>query len=576
MPGPLNLALIEEQLSREPLAPVGALSWLKESYRDPEAFWQSLKLSHDGILPMAGKSVPWSGYDFYHDIVARNAANASPALRWLDPAVGWREISYTALGRLAGAKEATWRRIGVKPGEILCIVMPLGLEYVTTLLAALKMGLIVSVLPPMGRRFLGTRLEALGPDRIAAGALYLPLLGAWRDRVLQEDVSAQKADNGMERSHTYPSGSIAALCFDPSGESPHVPSALTADTLYLCAMRDGLAALGLRPSRMIAAPGFHFPATQPFLILSTFLAGATFVHMEADDVAREPRLLADQPITVLGVSRGVRDILIEKPVEVARRWRFWFRDPAESRDLALWHTFVHTMQLDDVPVGNLRWRTALGGCFLFSVRRKGLPHANVLPSAGAPWELGQVSDGDGGSLWSYGIFTPSLLAPGGGEGVSSNEMIAGSRDEWLYMGSPLPVRSGRTYPKGEVLGVIRDLPHGALSSIVEIPPSGGEVGDHRFALALFTQGKTQLDEAALSGVMKSAIEREMGREFLPDYIRIFPLFPRLAEGGEVDHEWCRSQYITGRLFRKSRQEVFVCLAKLRQCLTSSGDKAVSG
>jgi hypothetical protein len=48
-------------------------------------------------------------------------------------------------------------------------------------------------------------------------------------------------------------------------------------------------------------------------------------------------------------------------------------------------------------------------------------------------------------------------------------------------------------------------------------------------------------------------------------IKVFPLHPRFLEDAEVDHQWCRSQYLTGSLFRKSRGEIFRCVTRLRGC-----------
>jgi hypothetical protein len=571
----LNLPLIQAQLARDAMTPVGALPWLEESYRKPRLFWDALKRAQDLLLPRPGKSTPFGGYDFYHDLVSRSPAGAAgasaPAFKWRDPAAGWREISYSSLGTLASRKAAQWLRAGVGAGEVLCIVMPLGVDFVVALVAALKLGLTVCVLPPRGKGFLERRLEALAPDHIAVDELYLSLLPAWRDLVLEESVEGPVDPQAVERSHTYPSGSVVALCFDPASEASGVPTALTCDAAYLCAVRDGLIALGLRPGELFAAPGFHFLSTQPALLLAGLLAGAGYVHLEEEEVVKDPRLLAAQPLKVVGVSGRVRDVLTRNPVEVAGKWRLWFRDPAESADLAPWHDFVQALQLGEVLAGNLGWRAALGGCHLFSVRRKGSPHPNVLPSAGVPWQLGAPSGEEAESPWEYGSLALCPVGPEEGKGTPTGELIARSRREWLYLGSPSPRRAGRCYPEAEVLEAIRALPYGTAASVAPIPPSGGS-RDWVFALVMFTEGKRPPDEASLAAGIKAAVEREMGGEFLPDRIHFFPLSPRRGEGGKMEHEWCRSQYLSGRLFRKARQEIFVCLSQLRKCLTLSDGK----
>ncbi len=571
----LNLALIENQLSREGAEPAGPLLWLEESYRNPEAFRAALKRAHDAILPIPAKSVPSKNYDFFHDIVVRNAANPAPAFKWLDASSGMRELPYAALGALSSAKAAAWTRSGVKPGEILCIVMPLGVEFVVTLLAALKTGLTVSVLPPRGRAFLQRRLEALGPNHIAADDFLFSLLPEWRGAALREDTRAGRAENGNDagRSHAYASGSVAALCFDPSAGEPHLPRPVTCDALYMCAVRDGLTALNLRPGDMVAAPGFHFQGTHPALLLAVLLCGGTYVHMETDDIAKDPGIAAADTFRAFGVGKAVRDILLATPVDVRKKWACWFRDPAESRDLQLWQMFVQALKLEDVLAANLGWRASMGGCILFSVRRRGLPHDGVLPSAGAPWRLDAPAAGESGLLRGYGSFTVYEFGIEGSEGIPSNETITGNRNEWIYAGPSLPSRSGRVYPTMEILDAVQGLPHGMPATVVEVPSMGGSE-DYRFALLLFSEGRTRFDRASISRAVMTAIEKEMGGEFLPDLIQFFPLTPRRDEKGEIDHDWCRSQYLTGRLFRKSGQELFVCLAQLRECLASMNKEAM--
>jgi hypothetical protein len=561
----LDLTLIENQLCRERLEPPGELPWLEESYRTPEAFWQALKLTQDPFLALPGKSTPFEKYDFYHDIIVRNQQNSGPAFLWYDSVLGWQEISYPDLGARANRKAAAWTRFGVQAGQKVCILYPLGVEYVVSLLAALKLGLTVSILPPGGKRFLHRRLEVLAPDHIVTDEMYFSLLPAWADNIVQEGELAEEINTKAEHSHTYPSGGVMALLFDPCSQESHIPRELTSDATYLCPLRDGIIALGLRPGHIIAAPGFHFLETQPGLLLACLLNGGTYLHLELDDMARNPELLTAHPIRVIGVSSRVRDTLLDKPVKFEKPWHYWFRNPAESPDVEQWQSFIEALGLEEVFSGNVKYDVALGGCSLFSIKRKGQVHFHVLPSAGVQWALCDPAGDDLESLADYGRFC--AVAPGreDGEKTTSASILAKNRKQWLFLGSRVSGRAGRNYPRAEILEAIQTLPYCSCCSIADIPPFGPGV-DPAFVLLVFTGGKTGVGEAAVAKEILSAIEREMGNEFFPDRIQFFPLYPRYGSDGTVDHDWCRDQYLTGGLFRKSREETYRCLAQLRQYL----------
>jgi len=561
----LNLSFITRTLSAEGLDPPGELAWLEDSYREPENFWPALKRLQDSSLPWPTKSIPFEQYDFYQDIIIRNQENPAPAFRWFDPVSGRQESSYSELGALATQKEPVWLQSGVQPGQTVCIILPLGLEFVVSLLTALKIGLTISCLPPQRYIFLQNRLQTLSPEHIVTDELYFPLLSAWREHILPQTASAQSAVTNPQNSYAYPTGAVIGLCFDPSSESPHIPQELTSDAAYLCPLRDGILALGLQPGDVMAAPGFHFLESQPGLLLAVLLNGATWLHLEPDDIADRPQLLTEHSIQIMGISKQVRDALIRKPVTPIAPWNYWFRNPAESQDIEQWQSFIQTLGLENVYSGNLRYHTASGGCALFSVRRRGKAHLNVLPSAGVPWELTDVAGNDVESQGNYGLFSPATLGRQDGEKTATTSILAQSQKEWLFVGSRLAGRGGRVYPRAEILNTVQGVGSGSLYSIVQTPPFGG-AGDPGFILLVFTGGKPADSFVGLTSEILDVIEKQLGKEFLPDRIRLFPLYPRRDADGNVDHNWCRDQYLTGGLFRKSRQETYRCLALLRECL----------
>ena len=563
MAEPLNISLIEQQLCLERLESPGSLAWLERSYRNPLPFWQALKETQDSMLSWPGKSIPFAGYDFYHDIVVRNQRNTTPAFCWYDRLTGWQKIPYSQLGSMVSRKESVWVGSGVKPGQRVCMVLPLGITYVVSLLTALKIGVTISCLPPQGNLFLRNRLEALAPEFIATDEMYLSMLSPWRENILPVDAPPEPTNLDSEHSHTYPSGSIVSLCFDPSSETPHVPVEVTSDAAYLCPLRDGIIALGIRPGDILVAPGFHFLECQPGLLLACLLNGVTYLHLEVDDISDNPELLIEHPVRVIGVTRKVRDTLLQKQVKFKKPLYYWFRNPAESLDLELWQQFIEISELERVYNGNIKHDATLGGCSLFSTKRQGQAHLQVLPSAGVPWGLADSASGEVDSVADLGVFSPVIPGRENGESRGTGSIVAKSSREWLFVGSKVSGRTGRTYPTTEVLASIHRLPFCSLSSMVEVPRfSGG--GDPAFVLLLFTGGKTAVDQAAVRKEILTSIVREMGEEFLPDRIQFFPLHPRCDGDGNVDHHWCRDQYLTGSLFRKSREETYRYLTQLRE------------
>jgi len=563
----LETASIENDLRLDGQQQCGKLEWLEASYRDTGDFWRSLKGAFDARFATHGTSTLYSKYNFYHDIIVRNRNSTAPAFCWYEFASGIRSISYSELGSLATAKAGNWARLGLLPGQTLCIIRTMGVEMTVELLAALKTGCRISFLYPQGRSFLQRRLEALKPDHITIDDRHISLLSAWNMLVLPEGDIGKRIHNEREQSFTYSSGQVVFSCFNPCGYEPLVPTDITCDAAYLCALRDATITLGIEPGQVYAAPGFHFMETGPALLLAGLLCGATYLHLTPKDIEAKPELVVQKPVKAFGVSKKVRDILLEKQVEAGASWECWFRNPAESQDLEQWHYFIRHLKLDNNYAFNLRWDAALGGCSLFSVRRKGMAHMTVLPVPGSEWCLGELSGGEGASLMDIGTYV--LSAPGAPEEekILTADMIAKNRQEWIFTGVSTLHREGRTFPVEEILSSLRDMEarYGVFCSFADVPlidPGSG----HRIVLLVFRGANTGFNEARVLSDIQSTITREMGEEFQPDKIEFFPMYPRFLSTAGVDHSWCRNSFLTGALSRRSRGEIFPCITRLRECL----------
>ncbi|MFA5984959.1 MAG: AMP-binding protein [Methylococcaceae bacterium] len=547
-----NFALIEASLWQEDQAQPTNTAWLAGSWQDQAHFWKALQVYSDRRKASPSRSTLWKNYDFYHDLLMCHKDQNLAALICFEQGQ-WHTYSYAELTQTVNALAATWEQLGVQAGDTLAILHPLGAHWFSAMLAGLRLGLVICILPPQGNAFVERRLANLAPQWLAIDPLYRhQLTASWQDKVLPNTLSALAP---MRRSFEYIGTDSVAQCFDPSGESIDTPTPVTADSLYLGALRDSIFALGIKPGQVCAAPGWHVLESQPALIMAVLLSGATWLHIELEELEKTPGRLLEQAIDVLGVSRPLRELLQANPPAGEKPWRYWFRQPAESADYSLWQEFIQTQQLQQVYAGNVLWSTVRGGAMLFSARYRGQIPLRIMPAAGKTWQLaiieapelpnvagwGRIALGKADEdkiIWSD---TPYILAP--------------YRTTWTYLGQYPRGRAARTYPSQEVVDLL--APQVAYLAIVETPIYSGD--DPRQVLLVFGNN---IDTQALH----KHIESELGAEFLPDRIECLPLLPKLDKAGGADQAWCQQHYESGELYRRVRSPVFLCSSALKQMI----------
>jgi hypothetical protein len=193
---------------------------------------------------------------------------------------------------------------------------------------------------------------------------------------------------------------------------------------------------------------------------------------------------------------------------------------------------------------------------LWSLRRRGKLHLEVLPAAGKPWSLTAVgrldSEGRGAEAFGdVGLFTQGKQRP--------HLIVMRSGDELVYSGSQEPRVDGRVYPAAEVARVAAALPFVVGAHVVM--DRAGSLGQPLRVLVAFTGSRVA--SAAERRTLEIAIQRAIGAEHLPDRVVLVPLSPR-RQGVAVDAKWCESQYAAGLLFHKPRQRVYQLLTQLRE------------
>jgi hypothetical protein len=562
MAAQLNLEMMEKSLNLERFAGPEKIEWLEKSWEPGSDFWPSLCKVHDGLFARAGKSLPFRQYDFFHDLITRNLNRENPAFIWYDPLKLWQQISYQALGQKAEQLSGHWQNSGVMPGETLCIIKKFNLGYLVSLLAGLRTGVILSFILPEGKALIKKQLEALQPDHIATDSIYHPLLSEWQDIIINGEGGPETSALAGP-SHTYMAGEVAGRFFDPMCEAPFTPKKILSDRLYLSGIRDGLMGLGLRPGDLFAAPGFNPVLTHSCFVLAVLINGATCLHVSMEEIKKNPDLLTIYPLKSMGITSELRDILMARPVRKARIWDAWFRDPADSSDMHIWDRFIKKLELEDIPAGCMVWNAAVGGCLLFSRRRKGQALQNVLPLPGRKWQLSMMENDTTPALGGVGLFSLNASLENEAESYLPTPCIlAETHLEQLFVGVKPVARKGVYYPRGLVTEIVQKIDACRDAVVATIPKTGSETSPG-FHLLVFTGHLKVLDTTVVIENIRKTLRSEMGKSFFVDDIKICPFYPRRREDNTIDEEWCCSQYLSGGLKDKLEDDLFLCLSGLR-------------
>lgn len=554
-----RLDQITESLVVQGFDPAEKLRWLEKSYQMPRAFFKALFSIYGKTHGYSAKTLPFKQYDFYYDIFEKQNNLETPAYVYYDSNVDRHEVTYGELQALVDINVKQWLLKGAVRGKIICIVRSLSLEYVVSVLSALKIGLIFSFLSPSRPYLIQKQIQALNPDYISTGKAWYGIVKAFHGIIIESMLPASKAlrDDVLKRSCALSSGETVATLFDYTTEQLFEPVDISCDELYLNALRDGLIALDLRPGDVLAAPGYRFSDTQPAMMLSSLLTGATFLDIKPEICQRLPEVLLTEGITILGVTPGLRDLIQKKQLDVMTSCRFWFRSPALSTAYNEWHLFIKKTEIDHVLTGVLKWSSQAGGVLFFSRKRKGLSIDNVLPSAGLSWNLVPATQ-DGDQLSED---TGLLAISCHGREKITPWFVMKNMYEWLLLGSRFIEKKGKFYPFDLVHQFIQSTGICRYFFMTQRPsPVNADPCIH---LIIFTGFDMEVKGADISDKICRRITLSMGREYCPDTIECFAMLPRLHPDGSMDDAWCRAQYADNRLTHKSRNGIFMGLSLIK-------------
>lgn len=555
------------------------LDWLAASHAAPGRFYAALDHRARALGVSTAKSEPGRGVDLYYDLVARHLDLGRRALqcyaRTALAGLGqWTALSFDDLHARCSFRAAWWASQGIGPGAVVCIVLPFGVEFSVSLLAALRLGAVVSWLEPHGADFVLQRLTRLDPAHIATEPFIARQLGPFAERALPGDELAPLPET---YSYTYAVGDVCLQLFSPLSTPSGAPVPVAAGAVYAGALRDALTCLALRPGDQLAAPGFHPLQHQPALAFAAWIVSAGYLHISEADAVHDPTLLDASPVRTLGLTPQVRDAYLRARRGHRPPWDHVVRNPEAPCDWEAWRAFVHGCELGDAAFSNLVVDAASAGALLSSVRRRGTQYLaqlqDVIPAPGRPWQLLDFTRSGQPAAADAGVYAPVVAAAPGKKPAPVEPrylVLARRRAEYLYGGTQEPRRCGRVYPVDDVLAVVARADFLDGAAVVPVM-SGGSASEARFVLIGFTGDEPLADfDAAMQprcATLRGMLAAALGADLVPDRIELFPLYARGASA--ADQDWVQAQYLGGVLFRKAQSPVFRRLGALRRSIRAA-------
>jgi hypothetical protein len=539
--------------------------FLPATYQAPEQFRGALH-AHAARRPVGLESRPGEGYDIYCDCLVVHLGKSRRAFVSTAGAAD-AEVSHESLHLRAGALAAAWKRAGVEALQSIAVVMPVGVDYLVALLAALRLGAVISAVAPVGGAFVRDQLARLGPDHTTVTEEHRYMLGDDAGAMLPLSWSSIEE---APTSHVYGPADPVLRILSPFGETAAEAIEVSAAALHEGLLRDGLVIFGLDETDTLAAPGFDAAQFQPHLVLATLAAGAAYAELAPEDVLADPRLLDRLGVTVLGVRRDLRDILLQSGGStVPRAARAWFRSLTDVLDVDRWDALARSLWARKIPGFGVVASVAAGGVHLFSPPSSPAIVPRCWPAPGRSWRLTELAAGGLPALNAVGTYTPLLDDEPDFAGLPRLILVR-EADGFVMAGAIELGRDAQSYPTSLVARVVESEPAVRYASVVVA--AANTANDAKIVVIAFVE-----DERGPNGentlpigehAIAALIEREMGKALVPDRIEIFPLRPRLNADGAPDGAWCRRQYLGGTLHAKARSELFVLMSRLGYILAA--------
>jgi hypothetical protein len=523
-------------------------SWLDTTWREPARFRRSLYRAAAARGSETIKSRPELGLDLYADCIASHLGHQRPALTIVQEGRGPQEISYETLHARSAALASLWVKSGVKAGESLALLLPVGLDYAVALLAALRLGLAVTPIPPLGASYARHRLLLTAADHVATSARLTHMLPP--ESAPSLPLTAAGVDGMRAASHAYAPTDCVLRLLSPFGPCDALTE-LDAVTLHESLLRDGLLVMALTTADRVAAPGWDVLQLQPLLLLTTWLVGATWVECTAADFAAQ-----SLGISVLGVDTRLRELIRARGDESCRGVKSWFRSLSDRIDHDKWRTFSELLGARGITQFSVLYNAASGGAQLFSPRATQDLIGRMWPAPGRTFIISQVGSDLLPALDATGVYTP--LRDEEADPSLVRLVIAKLDHGWTSGGSIDVGPEARTMPAREIAACAGRDPRVGAASLVVL---AGRWPNEAHVLLLVFVSEPEAVSGELAADLRALIAHELGEQHVPERIEISPLHPRRDDDG-IRADWCVSQYQSGMLGRKARVPMFLTLSRL--------------
>jgi len=557
--------------------PLDLIKGLEDSYQAPESFWKALfdYFQEKTEAPQL-RSRPFHSYDFYYDCVIRHLGKQRIAFKSIQENSTAAEWSYDAIHGLVNAQVADWKKHSfAKPHQKVALVMPIGIHFVVSLLAILRLGLNFTFLPtdspslPLSR--INDLLLQLDPAIVITTSEESHFIDDQVSKLVIDRMEALEERSSFN-SHLYDAFDVVQQSLSCYSQQEMALTPLNAHDMYLHPLRDGLLSLNLEPGLIYSSPLSCSLKEQPCSLLITLLCGATILHIPPAIMERAPQILKKEEVHILGISLKLKKLWASDSGLPHSNLKLWHKNPIEEDELR-WETFAEANHLQKVPMSQCLFDNSQGGISLVSPPVMNQFHYNVWPNTGTPWKLLQMHQMSEESPTFYGVFgTQSSVVsqPSAKEMRAGNLMLTQFQQGWVPCGTISPNRHGQTYPCDELEAKVSQLEFVKHCAVLSAPQRHFTVSQQFILLVFVSPYENEIEEHRehWMSAISAQIKHSIGPVFIPDIIEFYKITPK-TKNGQIDHSWCFFQYNTGVLQKKKDLRAFHLLSRLRASIQNT-------
>lgn len=525
-------------------------SFLKESVFDQQAYLLPLSQSHFG-----------KSYDFYQDCIFRYVKTNKVAFSIVQEDKYLENWTYEKIHQCVNYHVEEWTHDQVKPGDLIAIVGPPNIRYILALFTALRFGLKICYLPTnspfLGKKQILNYLSEIKPQFITTEDASFVMDGM-QSLAINEKGSDEKDHAPL--SFSYPALSDLQIALSIQQQEEFTLAPLSAHTTYLYALRDALFTFNLMGHTSWATPLSCPIRTEPCSTFMNFLSGGTKVYVADENIKKNPLILEDARIHMIGISNDLYQLWKQCAGLPKRYLKCCYKNPVEIPYQA-WKPFVQTNKIEKIPQFDLFMDNALGGAVLFSKPSLETFNAFLRPALGISWYLSELNESGQESLNGFGIFEIKEQTSLGNYTATQVE------NQLMLTGVIYPTKQGVTFPMEQVEKSVAELSFVEDCMLHPILQTGTALS-HSFVLLVFIDPAKEKISEAESSVWTHTIKEkigEIGRGFLPDRIEYFPLMPKRNIFG-IDRNWCTNQYKSGLFFKKKDFFQYRLLGELKKTI----------